>query len=92
MKNLKLKYPDHYDWLYPISGNWHLMKTAPEVLKHIMADGRFKIFPSKCGHKGEIKGRLSCKKSKIVSLHQGGLSRVLVTEKNIHRIYRFLRL
>ena len=54
MKNLKLKYPDHYDWLYPVPGDWHLMKTAAEVLKHIMADGGFKIFASKCGHKGEI--------------------------------------
>ena len=58
MKNLKLKYPDHYDWLYPISGNWHLMKTAPEVLKHIMADGWFKIFPSKINVviRGKLKG------------------------------------
>ena len=54
MKNLKLKYPDHYDWLYPVPSDWHLMKTAAEVLKHIIADGGFKIFASQCGHKGDI--------------------------------------
>ena len=47
MKNLKLKYSDHYDWLYPVPGDWHLMKTAAEV-------SGFKIFASKCGHKGDI--------------------------------------
>ena len=52
MKNLKLKYPDHYGW--PVPGDWHLMKTASEVIKHILADGGFKVFLAKCGHKGDV--------------------------------------
>ena len=32
MKNLKVKYySDHYDWMYPVPGDWHLMKTAADV-------------------------------------------------------------
>ena len=34
MKNLKNKYSDHYKWMYPVPGDWHIMKTSAEVLKH----------------------------------------------------------
>ena len=54
MKNLKVKYGDHYEWLYPVPGDWHVMKTAAEVIKHILQDGGFKQFSAKCGHKGDI--------------------------------------
>ena len=54
MKNLKSKYPDQYDWLYPVPGDWHIMKTAAEVIKYVLNDGGFKVFASKCGHKGDI--------------------------------------
>ena len=54
MKNLKVKYSDHYDWMYPVPGDWHLMKTAAEVIKYILQDGGFKQFSGKCGHKGDI--------------------------------------
>ena len=49
MKNLKSKYPDQYDWLYPVPGDWHIMKTAAEVIKYVLNDGGFKVFASKCG-------------------------------------------
>ena len=54
MKNLKIKYPDQYAWLYPIPGNWHIMKTAAEVIKYVLNDGGFKVFAAKCGHKGDV--------------------------------------
>ena len=54
MKNLKSKYSDHYEWMYPVPGDWHIMKTSAEVLKHILADGGFKIFAKQCGHKGDV--------------------------------------
>ena len=53
-KNLKVKYSDHYDWMYPVPGDWHLMKTAAEVIKYVLQDGGFKHFSGKCGHKGDI--------------------------------------
>ncbi len=48
MTNLKNKYPDQY----PIPGDWHIMKTAAEVIKGVINDGGFKVFADKCGHKG----------------------------------------
>ena len=54
MKNLKNKYSDHYEWMYPVSGDWHIMKTSVDVLKHILADGGFKVFAKQCGHKGDV--------------------------------------
>ena len=54
MKNLKIKYSDHYEWMYPVPGDWHVMKTAAEVIKNVLYDGGFKQFSAKCGHKGEI--------------------------------------
>ena len=54
MKNLKSKYPDQYDWLYPVPGDWHIMKTAAEVIKYVLNDGGFKVFAAKCGHKEDI--------------------------------------
>ena len=40
--------------MYPVPGDWHIMKTSAEVLKHILADGGFKIFAKQCGHKGDV--------------------------------------
>ena len=54
MKDLKNKYPDQYCWLYPVPGDWHIMKIAAEVLKYVLNDGGFKVFAAKCGHKGDI--------------------------------------
>ena len=42
MRNLKSKYSDEYSWLYPVPGDWHIMKTASEVLKYILNDGGFR--------------------------------------------------
>ena len=54
MKNSKVKYSDHYNWMYPVPGDWHLMKTAAEVIKYVLQDGFIKQFSGKCGHKGDI--------------------------------------
>ena len=54
MKNLKIKYPGHYDWIYPVPGDWHILKTASEVIKHVLKNGGFGEFTKVCGHKGEI--------------------------------------
>ena len=35
-------------------GDWHIMKTSAEVLKHSLADGGFKIFAKQSGHKGDM--------------------------------------
>ena len=40
---MKNKYPDQYDWLYPIPGDWHIMKTAADVIKNVLYDGGFKV-------------------------------------------------
>ena len=54
MKYLKIKYPGHYDWIYPVPGDWHILKTASEVIKHVLQSGGFGEFSKVCGHKGEI--------------------------------------
>ena len=54
MKNLKIKYPGHYDWIYPVPGDWHTLKTSAEVIKHILQNGGFLEFSKQCGHKGEV--------------------------------------
>ena len=42
MKNLKVKHSDNYEWMYPVPGDWHVMKTAAEVMKYVIYDGGFK--------------------------------------------------
>ena len=54
MKNLKSKYRDQYDWVYPVPGDWHTMKMAGEVIKYVLNDEGFKVLAAKCGHKGDI--------------------------------------
>ena len=54
MQKLKQKYTDRYQWVYPVPGDWHFMKTASEVLKDVLGDGGFKVFAAKCGHEGDI--------------------------------------
>ena len=54
MNKLKQKYTDRYDWVYPVPGDWHIMKTASEVLKNVLMDGGFKVLAAKCGHKGDV--------------------------------------
>ena len=48
MKILKIKYPGHYDWIYPVPGDWHIL------IKHVLQGGGFEEFSKVCGHKGEI--------------------------------------
>ena len=40
--------------MYPVCGDWHIMKTSAEVLKHILSDGGFKVFAKQCGHRGDV--------------------------------------
>ena len=54
MKNLKSKYTEHNQWMYPVPGDWHIMKTSAEVIKYILMDGGFKMFAKQCGHKGDV--------------------------------------
>ena len=54
MKHFKIKYPVHYDWIYPVPGDWHILKTASEVIKHVLQNGGFGEFSKVCGHKGEL--------------------------------------
>ena len=41
---MKIKYGDNYDWMYQVPADWHLMKTAAEVIKYILQDGGFKCY------------------------------------------------
>ena len=34
MMNLKIKYPEHYEWVYTVPGDWHVMKNTAEVIKY----------------------------------------------------------
>ena len=49
MKNLKNKYSSEFSWIYPIPGDWHLMKNFAEMLRDIIIDGGFKEFLGKMG-------------------------------------------
>lgn len=51
MLNIKGKNSDTFDWLYPIPGDWHLLKLTAEQLRDIMWDGGLKEFAAKCGYK-----------------------------------------
>ena len=54
MKTSNIKYHGHWDWVYPVPGDWHILKTASEVIKHVLQNGGFGEFAKVCGHKGEI--------------------------------------
>ncbi len=56
MINLKIRYQGRYDWLYPVPGDWHIMKNSAEVIRNVILDGGYSEFAKMCGHKGkEIK-------------------------------------
>ncbi len=56
MINLKVKYPGHYDWIYAVPGDWHIMKNTAEVFKAVLLDGGgVSVFARMCGHKGDVK-------------------------------------
>ena len=54
VKNLKSKHVGYYDWLYPVPGDWHIMKNTSEIIKKIILDGGFRQISGQCGHKGEV--------------------------------------
>ena len=49
--SLKEQKGETFEWLYPIPGDWHLLKLTAEVLRDIMWDGGLKEFAIKCGYK-----------------------------------------
>ena len=51
LMNLKEQKGEAFEWLYPIPGDWHLLKLTAEVLRDIMWDGGLKEFAIKCGYK-----------------------------------------
>lgn len=87
MKNLKLKHKDHYNWFYPVPGDWHIMKTAAEVIKQILADGGFKVFAAKCGHKGDITQWQDIH-NVLTACHEALLSSAVCDFQNIHTTHR----
>ena len=50
MSNLKLKYPGCFNWVYPVPGDWHIMKNCWSII----LNGGFACFVRKCGHKSEV--------------------------------------
>ena len=51
LMNLKEQKKDTYQWLYPVPGDWHILKLTAEVLRDVMWDGGLKEFAAKCGYK-----------------------------------------
>ena len=49
MKNLKRKDLDTFEWLFPVPGDWHFIKTVSEVLKSVM-EWRVSRYSSKLWH------------------------------------------
>ena len=41
-KDLQANFPLKYNWFYPVSGDWHLLKLTSELIKSIIWDGGFK--------------------------------------------------
>ena len=54
MKNLKRKDLDTFEWLFPVPGDWHFIKTVSEVLKSVLWDGGFHDIAANCGMKKEV--------------------------------------
>jgi hypothetical protein len=54
VKNLMKKYPDSFDWIIPMIGDWHLLKLASECIKSILWDGGLHQLGMECGHLKEI--------------------------------------
>ena len=51
LMNLKQNNGQTFDWLYPVPGDWHMLKLTAELLCDVMWDGGLKEFATKCGHK-----------------------------------------
>lgn len=54
LKNLKAKHPAEFAWIFPVPGDWHLVKTMSEVIKNLLWEGGFHEIAVKCGLKGEV--------------------------------------
>ena len=51
MKQLHSKYPQHFQWIIIIPGDWHLLKLTSELLRDLMWDGGLRQFCYECGYK-----------------------------------------
>ena len=54
VKNLMKKFPNTFDWIIPVPGDWHLLKNAAETLRDMLWDGGLRILSNACGHLKEI--------------------------------------
>ena len=52
--NLVLKYPDTYEWIIPMPGDWHLLKLAAETLRDVLWDGGMHDLAKLCNHHKEL--------------------------------------
>ena len=54
VKFLNFKYPDQYDWIYPVHGDWHILKTASEVIKYVLQTVGLENSPRSVAIKGKL--------------------------------------
>ena len=82
MKNLKRKDLDIFEWLSPVPGDWHFIKTVSEVLKSVLWDGGFHDIAANCGTKEVLKWK---------DIHRIliALLEVLMNESNFKTLLRY---
>ena len=54
MWNLKKAYPNRFEWITVLHGDWHLMNLLSQVLRTLLWDGGLKQFAFQCGYKHEL--------------------------------------
>ena len=54
LKNLMKKYPDTFNWIIPMIGDWHLLKLASECIKSIIWNGGLHHIGIECGHLKDV--------------------------------------
>ena len=52
--NLKAKFPEAFQWIIPMPGDWHLLKLAAETIRDMIWDGGLHDLAKQCGHHKEI--------------------------------------
>ena len=79
LKNLMRKYPDTFNWIIPMIGDWHFIKLASEVIKSILWDGGFHQLGIDCGHLKEITSWRDIHNI-ILALHEGLISSAIISK------------
>ena len=51
MMELQGQYPEHYEWMVVLHGDWHTLQLLADMIKDILWDGGFKQMCYECGHK-----------------------------------------